>query len=121
MDLKLSGRNVLVTGGSKGIGLACARAFVEEGARVIIVARNAETLAGAAQELGDVAYIAADLCDPVQAAAAVDEAERQLGPIDILVNSAGAAAAFRRTNCHPNATATRWTRSSSVTSTSSTR
>jgi NAD(P)-dependent dehydrogenase (short-subunit alcohol dehydrogenase family) len=91
MDLKLGGRTVLVTGGSKGIGLACAKAFVEEGARVVIIARNPETLASAAFELGGVAYIAADLSDPVQAAAAVDEAERQLGSIDILVNSAGAA------------------------------
>ncbi|MET0169565.1 MAG: SDR family oxidoreductase [Aliihoeflea sp.] len=91
MDLKLGGRNVLVTGGSKGIGLACAKAFVEEGARVVIIARNPETLASAALELGGVAYIAADLSDPAQAAAAVDEAERQLGSIDILVNSAGAA------------------------------
>lgn len=91
MNLQLAGRNVMVTGGSKGIGLACAKAFVEEGARVIIVARNAETLASAALELGGIPYIAADLSDPAQAAAAVDEAERQLGSIDILVNSAGAA------------------------------
>ena len=47
MDLALSGRRVLITGGSKGIGLACAKAFVAEGARVAIVSRDTANLESA--------------------------------------------------------------------------
>ena len=51
MDLELNDLHVLVTGGSKGIGLACARAFLAEGARVSLVSRDAATLATAAAQL----------------------------------------------------------------------
>jgi NAD(P)-dependent dehydrogenase (short-subunit alcohol dehydrogenase family) len=91
MDLGLAGKTVLVTGGSKGIGLACAAAFLAEGARVAIASRAADNIARARRELGDVAGFAADLADPAQAATLVETVEAQLGPIDVLVNSAGAA------------------------------
>ena len=108
MDLQLQGRHVLITGGSKGIGLACARVFLAEGARVSLVSRNAENLARGAAQLaqspgaggeagsGDdvrsrIATFAADLKDPEAAVAALDAAEKAGGPVDILVNSAGAA------------------------------
>ena len=105
MDLQLQGRHVLITGGSKGIGLACARAFLDEGARVSLVSRSADNLARGAGELtqrlkagagsGDsktrIATFAADLKDPEAAVAALDAAEKNFGPVDILVNSAGAA------------------------------
>ena len=91
MDLGLTHKVVMVTGGSKGIGLACARAFLAEGAKVGIVSRSAENLAKAKAELGDVATHAADLIDAAAAAGAVDAIETALGPIDILVTSAGAA------------------------------
>jgi NAD(P)-dependent dehydrogenase (short-subunit alcohol dehydrogenase family) len=91
MDLGLTDKIVLVTGGSKGIGLACAAAFIAEGARVAIAARSAETIARARLDLGGVPGFAADLTDAAQAATLVDTVERELGPIDILVNSAGAA------------------------------
>ena len=91
MDLGLAGKVVVVTGGSKGIGLACARAFIEEGARVGIISRDAANLERAAAELGSVARYAADLADAKSAAAAVEAMEEALGPIDVLVNSAGAA------------------------------
>ena len=95
MDLALNGRIVLITGGSKGIGFACARAFLAEGARVAIASRSHENLASARSRLGTVETFAADLTQPRVAADMVDAVERRVGPIDVLVNSAGAA---RRTN-----------------------
>lgn len=95
MDLGLRGKAVLITGGSKGIGLACARAFLEEGARVAIVSRERANLDAALGELHaapDVAVgIAADLVRPEAAAEMAAQAQAALGPIDVLVNSAGAA------------------------------
>ncbi len=97
MNLQLNGTHVLITGGSKGIGLACAYAFLAEGARVSLVSRSAEHLERARTELigewpgATVHTEAADLKDPVQAQAALDSAEAALGPVDVLVNSAGAA------------------------------
>ena len=91
MDLGLKGKNVLITGGSKGIGLACARAFRAEGARVAIVSRSQANLDAARKALGEVYTHAADLTDAEAARAMVDQVERGFGAIDILVNSAGAA------------------------------
>ncbi|TNC06405.1 SDR family oxidoreductase [Methylobacterium terricola] len=91
MQLGLDGKVVLITGGSKGIGFACARAFLDEGARVGIVSRSMENLHRARAALGSVAGHAADLVDPVQALEALDALEAELGPVDVLVNSAGAA------------------------------
>ncbi|MGH8206027.1 MAG: SDR family oxidoreductase [Steroidobacteraceae bacterium] len=91
MDLELNGKVVIVTGGSKGIGLACARAFVQEGARVAIVSRSQENLDRALTSLHGAIGLAADLGDADAAARMVQAVGRQLGPIDILVNSAGAA------------------------------
>ncbi len=99
MDLQLKGKHVLITGGSKGIGLACAHVFLEEGARVSLVSRNEAKLIEAAQALavawphptGQIATFAADLKDPAAALAALDAAEAAMGAVDVLVNSAGAA------------------------------
>jgi NAD(P)-dependent dehydrogenase (short-subunit alcohol dehydrogenase family) len=95
MDLGLRDKVVLVTGGSKGIGYACARAFAAEGAKVAIVSRDAANLTDAAQRLHaegiDALTVAADLGDPAQAAQMVRTVEAALGPVDVLVNSAGAA------------------------------
>jgi len=95
MKLELEGRVALVTGGSKGIGLACARLLAEEGARVAIASRteahlDAAKRALAATSLTITAY-AVDLRDADEAAALVAAVESDLGPIDILVTSAGAA------------------------------
>lgn len=94
MDLQLKGRHVLVTGGSRGIGLACARDFLAEGCRVSLVGRNAghmDRAIGELKSLGEVRGHCADLTDAAAALQAVDAAEAALGPIDVLVNSAGAA------------------------------
>jgi len=91
MDLALKGKKVLITGGSKGIGLACAKAFVAEGAQVALVSRSQANLDAAKKSVGNAYAIAADLVDPAAAAAMVERVEKEFGPIDILVNSAGAA------------------------------
>ena len=89
MDLGLKGWKVLITGGSKGIGLACARAFVAEGAQVALVSRSEENLKKA--NIKGAFTVAADLTDASAAAAMVERVENEFGPIDVLVNSAGAA------------------------------
>jgi NAD(P)-dependent dehydrogenase (short-subunit alcohol dehydrogenase family) len=97
MDLNLKDKHVLITGGSKGIGLACAAAFLQEGARVTLVARQAQTLDSAMRKLLEqtpsavVHVCAADLTDAGQAAGALAQALSLNGPVDVLVNSAGAA------------------------------
>jgi NAD(P)-dependent dehydrogenase (short-subunit alcohol dehydrogenase family) len=99
MDLQLHGKHALITGGSKGIGLACAKGLLQEGARVTLVSRGQEHLDAARQELlrafpasdSRIALYSADLKDATAAAAVIDQSEREHGPVDILVNSAGAA------------------------------
>jgi NAD(P)-dependent dehydrogenase (short-subunit alcohol dehydrogenase family) len=91
MDLGLKDKRVLITGGSKGIGLACARAFVAEGARVALVSRSQENLNKAKDNLKSAYTIATDLTDAAAAAAMVERVEKEFGAIDVLVNSAGAA------------------------------
>jgi len=95
MDLQLQGKHVLVTGGSRGIGLACAHEFLREGCKVTVVGRSHAHMDHAISALKTgtalVAGLCADLGDPAAAAQAVEDAETQFGPIDVLVNSAGAA------------------------------
>lgn len=94
MNLGLKDKAVLITGGSKGIGLACARAFLAEGARVALASRSQANLDAAMAHLaadGTVMAIAADLMETAAAQEMARRAEQALGPIDILVNSAGAA------------------------------
>ena len=98
MDLRLQDKHVLITGGSKGIGLACAKAFLEEGASVTLVSRDQNNLKAAQAQLQDhlkktvsLNWVAADLTQPDEALKALNEAEQKVGRVDILVNSAGAA------------------------------
>jgi NAD(P)-dependent dehydrogenase (short-subunit alcohol dehydrogenase family) len=94
MDLELTGKRALVTGGSRGIGKAIARVLAEEGADVALLARNDEVLQAAAAELAGatgrtVVGVAADTTRDEQVRAAVAAAVAQLGgSIDILVNAA---------------------------------
>lgn len=96
MDLELTNQHVLVTGGSRGIGLACAQAFLQEGARVSLVGRSQAHLDAARAQLHtstgiEPACFAADLTDAAAAAAMVEVVEQRDGPLDVLVNCAGAA------------------------------
>ena len=83
---------VLITGGSSGIGLAAAKKIAAAGARVLIVARDAEKLAQAKKEIaahGMVHTYQADIGDEQQCAGFVAQVLKQHGPVDILVNNAG--------------------------------
>jgi NAD(P)-dependent dehydrogenase (short-subunit alcohol dehydrogenase family) len=91
MDLGLSGKVALVTGGSKGIGLACAELLASEGCRVAITARDKLNLDAAAQRMGGCFAHSTDLTSADAAARMIETVERETGGIDILVNSAGAA------------------------------
>jgi NADP-dependent 3-hydroxy acid dehydrogenase YdfG len=86
----LDGRRVVVTGASSGIGEAAARAAVAAGARVGLVARRAERLAGLADELGDAAVVGvADVTDAAALTDAVDRLAAELGGLDGVVAAAG--------------------------------
>jgi 3-oxoacyl-[acyl-carrier protein] reductase len=92
----LEGRVALVTGASRGIGRACAVALASEGARVAVGFR--EDKEGALETVGQLPAgagaggiaVRIDVRDPERVAAAFDEVERELGPVEVLVNNAGA-------------------------------
>ena len=82
----------IVTGGSRGIGLAITRGFVARGAKVVVSGRSQAHLDAVASELGaSVAVVAGDVADPAVAAALVGTATERFGGVDSLVNNAGVA------------------------------
>lgn len=93
MDLGLKNKVAVISGASRGIGMACAREFLAEGATVVVVSRNAAANAAAAQEFerqypGKVLGIPTDLDDDGSVAAMAEQAVKKLGRIDVLVNAA---------------------------------
>lgn len=89
MDIRLDGKVALVTGGSRGIGNAIARAFVEAGAEVMITSRKAESCEAAVKEIGSGAHFeAGHIGRDEDADRVIDATLDRLGRIDILVNNA---------------------------------
>ena len=105
MDTSLNGRVALITGGSKGLGLAMAKAYYLAGAKVAILARDAEALSTAEAEIQAlsapddaeatcaIASFVCDVTDPQAIIATHKAVAEKLGCIDILVNNAGQSAA----------------------------
>lgn len=101
MDMGLTGRVAIITGGSEGIGKAAALAMVREGARVAIAARRRDVLDAAAEEIraatvgsgGEVVGIPCDVREEAQVVAMVRQVAERWGTVDILVNNAGTSAA----------------------------
>jgi len=94
----LAGRHALITGGARGIGLACARALQQRGATITLVGRDnaaLETAAAQLREYGEVYAVAADIANEQSVQAAFTLAVEQGGGIDILVNNAGQAVSQR--------------------------
>lgn len=103
----LEGRHALVTGGARGIGLACARALLARGARVTLLGRDGAALEAAVRELGGTAQAAqmvqsvqADIADEASVRQAFAQSEAAFGPVQVLVNNAGQASSqkFERTD-----------------------
>jgi NAD(P)-dependent dehydrogenase (short-subunit alcohol dehydrogenase family) len=103
VDLGLAGKVAIVTGGSSGIGLATARMFLQEGARVAICGRDRQRLQAALGELtalGDAIARPCDVTDKAAAEGFVEAVAQRFGGIDVLVNNAGASrfASFAETS-----------------------
>lgn len=96
---RISGRTILITGASSGVGEAAAVAFAERGASVILVARSADDLAAVRDRItraGGLAHsVPCDLTDPEDVESLVATVNAELGPVDVLVNNAGRS--IRRT------------------------
>lgn len=110
MELNLSHKHVLITGGSRGIGLACAKVFLEEGCKVSLVSRDPSNLEKAKTLLSTqvsgsqdrIALFSAELQHADSAERSLNEAEKTFGPVDVLVNSAGAAKRTPAENLSPS-------------------
>ena len=91
--MKLSGKVAIITGGSKGIGLGCARVFARHGARVVLAARSGEAGLAAEQELAaaghEALFVPTDVSKPADMQALIDASVARFGRLDCIVNNAG--------------------------------
>ena len=94
--MDVSGKVVLITGASAGIGAATARVFAQSGAKVVLAARSADKLAALSQELGGLGQealaLTIDLRNPAEVTRMVEQSVAHFGRVDILINNAGQAA-----------------------------
>jgi len=90
---RLDGRRALITGASRGLGFAMARALAEAGADLVLVGRDRDSLDAAGRQLAAtgrrIDLLAYDIATPAEAQRMCDEALSRLGPIDVLVNNVG--------------------------------
>ena len=89
MQVDLSGKRALVTGSSRGIGLAIARKLIDSGAETALNAREEPSLRQASESLGARAFVAGDVREPASALKVVSDAREALGGLDILVCNVG--------------------------------
>jgi NAD(P)-dependent dehydrogenase (short-subunit alcohol dehydrogenase family) len=114
MDLGLAGSTAVVTGGSKGMGLAIATTFAEEGAKVAVMARGAEALEVAAATLHDAGAqdavgITVDMSDPSSIAAGFETVAQRWGELNSLVHTIGPGDGYFEEMGRETATSRRWT------------
>jgi dihydroanticapsin dehydrogenase len=87
--LRLSGKIAIITGGSRGIGFATAKIFAENGAKVIITAKNVQRLENAVTHLSNTIGIVADIRNESDVKKVIEQTVEKFGKLDILVNNAG--------------------------------
>ena len=88
--MRLNNKTAIITGGATGIGLACARLFTREGARVAIFGRRQDRLDQARKQIGDsVLAVQGDITHEQDIQRLVDTTLKELGQVDILINNAG--------------------------------
>jgi NAD(P)-dependent dehydrogenase (short-subunit alcohol dehydrogenase family) len=91
--MKLSGKVAIITGGSKGIGLGCARVFARHGAAVVLAARGRQAGLAAEQELTaaghEAMFVPTDVSEPADMQALIDASVARFGRLDCIVNNAG--------------------------------
>jgi 3-oxoacyl-[acyl-carrier protein] reductase len=92
MDLQLNGKTALITGSSRGIGLAIAATLQAEGCHIVMNARNEIELAAAVASLPGAVAVVGDMTDPISAQSVVRRAVGKLGKLDILVCNVGGGA-----------------------------
>ncbi|MCB1358275.1 MAG: SDR family oxidoreductase [Maritimibacter sp.] len=88
--MEMQGKTIVVTGASRGIGAAAARAFAEAGGNVVLLARSGDAIGAVAREIGERALaVTCDVASWSQVKAAVDQAVWRFGGVDVLINNAG--------------------------------
>lgn len=91
MGERLQGKRVVITGASRGLGLGISTVFADEGASVVMLARNEVELEAAAAEVAGSHFVVCDVANPVSVRAAFTEVNAKFGGIDVLINNAALA------------------------------